>query len=329
MSTSWLGAFGKKRVSISNLFITLLGILIIAIAFFDYLFMTDRPLPVVDIPFFSDLKTAPGFLNNIVSFDGVNLNQPSAVAVSKDNLLYVADSGNNRILVFNRQGEPIRQFGSPGTAKGQLDYPYALAVDTNNNVYVGQFRSACIQVFSSDGTFVRRIDQTSVGQLVAPLAMTFSNGVLYVANQDGKILEFTPQGKLLRAFAGAGSGQGFLSYPRGITVVGDKIYVVDTNDLRVEVFSTAGKFLQLIDKTKLGLQMPSGITVDPAGDLLVVDSFGSGVAGYDTDFNPLFVFGTRGNGDGDLNFPLGIAGDEYGRVYVADTANNRVAVFQW
>lgn len=66
--------------------------------------------------------------------DGL-LNTPTHIAF-KDGELYVADSFNGRIQVFDRQGHFLRKFGTRGVLIGQFSRPKGIALDSEKNVYV-------------------------------------------------------------------------------------------------------------------------------------------------------------------------------------------------
>jgi DNA-binding beta-propeller fold protein YncE len=64
-------------------------------------------------------------------------------------MVYVADSGNNRILMFTSSGAYLTQWGTRGTGNGQFNRPYGVAVDGSGNVYVADTNNNRIQVFGS------------------------------------------------------------------------------------------------------------------------------------------------------------------------------------
>ena len=73
--------------------------------------------------------------------------------------------------------------------------------------------------------------------------------------------------------------------------------------------------------------MPSDIAVSATGRIYVVDGVNHAVRVYSSQGKHLFSFGSKGSGDGQLNYPLGIDIDSSGKVYVADSGNHRVQVF--
>jgi len=77
-------------------------------------------------------------------------NRAEGVCVDAQDRIYVADSCNHRIEVFNPDGTFLREFGQAGSGLGQLSYPYDVAVDKAGNIFVCEFGNSRIQVFDSN-----------------------------------------------------------------------------------------------------------------------------------------------------------------------------------
>ena len=77
--------------------------------------------------------------------------RPRALAIDGDDHLYVADSCNHRVQVFDAQGKFLRQWGTRGTAPGQMSYPYDLAIGPDQSLYVCEYGNARVQKFALDG----------------------------------------------------------------------------------------------------------------------------------------------------------------------------------
>jgi DNA-binding beta-propeller fold protein YncE len=75
------------------------------------------------------------------------------------------------------------------------------------------------------------------------------------------------------------------------------------------------------------LNMPSDAAVGRDGMLYVLDGVNNRVIAYNAEGQVQFQFGSRGGKLGQLVFPLGIATDPNGTVYVADSGNHRVQIF--
>ena len=70
--------------------------------------------------------------------------------------IYVADTYNQRIQKFDRNGTFLTKWGSYGTNDGQFIYPRGVAVDSSNNVYVADSENSCIQKFNGSGTLLAK-----------------------------------------------------------------------------------------------------------------------------------------------------------------------------
>ncbi|XP_069160839.1 tripartite motif-containing protein 3 isoform X2 [Procambarus clarkii] len=90
-------------------------------------------------------------------------NEPTGVAASLDgSRVYVADSGNHRIKVFNgTSGERVLMFGSRGRHKGQFETPECIVVDHEGFILVGDSGNGRVQVFRPNGNFVRYLGTRS------------------------------------------------------------------------------------------------------------------------------------------------------------------------
>lgn len=80
---------------------------------------------------------------------------PYGVAVDAHENVYVADTSNHRIQVFNGwSGSYYTQWGTWGSGNGQLWSPAGVAVTDSGWVYVADSGNHRIQVFTSNGTYV-------------------------------------------------------------------------------------------------------------------------------------------------------------------------------
>ncbi|MFO7570741.1 MAG: NHL repeat-containing protein, partial [Smithellaceae bacterium] len=83
------------------------------------------------------------------------LNCPRQLAYHPgENLIYVADRNNARIVVMDMNGNVVRKWGKDGTQTGEFKIPHGLILDTSRNlVYVGDTGNNRVQVFDTRGTF--------------------------------------------------------------------------------------------------------------------------------------------------------------------------------
>jgi DNA-binding beta-propeller fold protein YncE len=67
--------------------------------------------------------------------------------IDKDDFVYIADSGNNRILKFDENGKQITKWGSSGTGEGQMMNPISITVDARGFVYIVEKDNSRVQLF--------------------------------------------------------------------------------------------------------------------------------------------------------------------------------------
>lgn len=76
-----------------------------------------------------------------------------SIAVDSRSRVYVSDSGNYRVQVFDSSGGFLRDFGTAGLLEGQFLWPFDLSVDEQGNIYILDDNAYNLQKFSADGTF--------------------------------------------------------------------------------------------------------------------------------------------------------------------------------
>ncbi|MCL4523129.1 MAG: hypothetical protein M1453_08225 [Acidobacteria bacterium] len=76
---------------------------------------------------------------------------PLGIAVDKRGFLYVVDTFNHRVQIFNRQDRFQRAFGTHGNGIGQFARPKGVAVDSDGNIYVTDAEFNNFQIFNQQG----------------------------------------------------------------------------------------------------------------------------------------------------------------------------------
>ena len=87
----------------------------------------------------------------------VEFARPNGVAAIND-LVYVVDSDEDRVAIYDKDGAFLYQFGTTGAGDGQFDFPTDIAIDTyTEEIYVGDLRNKRVQVFDLHGNWLRTI----------------------------------------------------------------------------------------------------------------------------------------------------------------------------
>ncbi|MBI4563782.1 MAG: hypothetical protein HY716_03695 [Planctomycetes bacterium] len=127
---------------------------------------------------------------------------------------------------------------------------------------------------------------------------------------------------------GPGSGAGQFATPRA--AAWDPrgwLYVVDKTG-RVQKFDAGGRFLLGWTTPEIERGRPTGLAVDPLGDVLVADTHYHRILRYSSDGRLLDRFGSEGRGPGQFVYPVGLAVTADGTIYVAEFGgNDRIQVF--
>jgi hypothetical protein len=115
------------------------------------------------------------------------LNSPFAVCVGPDCTVYVADSCNHRIQIFDSNGAYVRGFGSQGSGNGQFSYPRGICYTPSGMLIVSDGNNHRLQVLSPVGVFQLSIGTGAAGaasnQFHSPYGVCCTaNGDIYVAD---------------------------------------------------------------------------------------------------------------------------------------------------
>jgi len=172
------------------------------------------------------------------------LERPAGVVIGRE-YLYVADSAQHAILVFNLRGEPVSRFGRRGAGEGEFNYPTHLAVGRDGNLFVTDSMNARVQVFDAGGEFQTQFGSAGdqPGHFGRPKGLAVDpHGHVYVI--DGlfdAVQIFDRGGRLLLNFGGSGAQPGEFWLANGIAIGrNNEIYIADAYNQRVQVFRYIG-----------------------------------------------------------------------------------------
>ena len=273
----------------------------------------------------------PGFSGDRGPAVQAQLSSPTGVAVDSDSNLYIADADNNRIRKVDPTGT-ITTFagtgehrdggfgedigdGGPATA-ARLVYPSGVATDAAGNLYI------------AGGNRIRKVDAAGAITTIAGSGHTGFSG------------------------DGGPAVQARLDSAVGVAVdSAGNVYITDTRNNRIRKVDSSGVITTIAGTRISGhaafsgdggpaveahLRRPSGVEIDDAGNLYIVDTHNNRIRKVDTSgiISTIAGSGVSGGGEfgGDggpavqahLYDPLGVVRDSAGNLYIADTGNNRI-----
>jgi uncharacterized protein (TIGR03437 family) len=262
----------------------------------------------------------PGSYNDGGPATNAVMHLPMGVAVDKGGNVYIADTGDNIIRKVTTDGiiNTIAGDSYPGyfdkeggtPVDSEFNKPSDVALDSSGNLYIADTTNQVVRKLAADNTISTYAGTAASGfsgddgpankaAMTAPMALAVdSSGNLYIlTNGDGRIRKVDTKGNITTV---AGSG-------------------------------IAG-FADGSDPKKAQFNFPTGLALDPSGNLYVADSLnlrirkvasgsvstvaGNGVLSYSGDNGPAL--------SAQLNAPRGVAVDASRNVYIADTGNHTV-----
>jgi DNA-binding beta-propeller fold protein YncE len=217
---------------------------------------------------------------------------PVYAAVDPSNSdVYVSDRAAGTVYVYDSSGKFLHTLAPEGAKQWA---PLGLAFDSTGNLYVTDVSAPThkILVMKTSGEIVRTMGENDKLSFPNGIAVDPQGRVVVSDSNNGRVLVYGTDGKLIGAFA-RGDSDAALGLPRGISIDDTgRTYVVDTANHSVQVFAPK-------------------------------DEASPGVPDYS------FTFGEEGSTDGTFEYPNGIATDKHGRIYVTDRENNRVQVWSY
>jgi DNA-binding beta-propeller fold protein YncE len=281
-------------------------------------------------------RDGPPVFNQLIYGDfDESLDKPMDVAKIGE-FIYVSDTNNKRVQVFDTAGSPIFKFGKEGKKEGEFNFPYGISGDKDKNVYVADLYNGTISIFDTKGNFLKYFKEKDEKNkaIKSPGGIRIFEEKLYVTDiEQSKVFVFNLKGEKLLEIGKNGMNDGEFRAPNSITV--DKngnIYVCDTGNQRIQMFSSKGKFIKSMNGSKDGkgsslFVNPRGIGIDSQGILYVVNNLTHYVYGFDREGNKVFEFGGMGADNEQFYLPNGLVVDENDQLYITDTLNQRIAVY--
>ncbi len=296
-------------------------------------------LPTCVASSFAQPQIAVRYLGAIVgdSTSTLRLAQPLGMSIDQEENIYIADTGNHRVLKCNALGEVMREVGGFGFGAQQFDRPVDVWVDNSLNVFVADYNNHRLQRYDKDLNFISSYSSGEARdeslRFGYPAALTISpQGELFVADHEfNRVLRFAALGSPKSSFGDFNWGEGGLERPAKIMLARNgEVWVSDSLRHAIMIYDAFGNFVRA---HQLGAETsPCGlaeweygviVTMRRRHVLLFLNAAGEHVGEY----------GRRGSSKGAFESPAAVvvlrrARENAAHILVLDSGNNRVQEFE-
>ena len=267
------------------------------------------------------------------------------IAIDKEDKVYVLNRGEHPVIVFDRDGNIVRSWG-----EGFFSRAHGSCIGPDNSVYCTDDRIHVVAKFTPDGKLLMTLGSkghaTDTGYVETfdfweslttivrgappfnrPTGVSISpKAEIYVADGYGnaRIHKFSAEGRLLLSWGEPGGEPGQFRLPHSVRVDRHgKVWVVDRENNRIQIFDGNGKFLtQWTD-----LVRPTDLFIDE-DDTVYVSELSKRVGIFTVDGKLLARWGNPGKKKEEALFlaPHAIAVDSRGDIYVGEVSMTSMGV---
>lgn len=257
------------------------------------------------------------------------LRLPTDVSIDTAGLIYISDTQNDRIQVFDGSGNYLFKWGIHGKGDGEFMQPVFSAI-AQDKIYIADTYNDRFQVFSLLGNYLNSIGKKGhgPGDFNQTSGIDFYGDCLFLGDiHHHQVHKYTKNGAYSSSFGEYGSEPGQLNQPQGIAIIDTFIYVVDRQNNRVQKFTISGLLKKVIgaEGSEDGqFSHPYDIVVDSDFCFYVTDYHNNRFQKFDKYGYRLLTVYSKSDS---LKMPSGISIDKFMNTYICDTHKDRVLKF--
>jgi sugar lactone lactonase YvrE len=247
--------------------------------------------------------------------------EPLGIAADEDGNVFVADTGNDRIVRLLYENDSLRwvkEFGSTGSGERQLEGPSAVSIGASGTLYVCDSGNDRVVVMTSAGEPIRTIAGAGTAEVDASRPERPETNANEVAENE----------------TGEGEALGVLfENPAGIAVVEgsdpwiargrDFMVVSDRDGGRLTSLTRDGRLERTLDADELPVPDArfGALAIDFYGNVYALDRAGGRIHKLDRDLRYVTSFGESGTDDGQFDDPRDITlYRRFGQIFVTESS---------
>ena len=270
------------------------------------------------------------YITSIYADDqGVGLKDPEGVACNNQDLLIAADSGNGRLLRYTFKDGAI-ELGTVEIKPKQLLYPVKTEINSRGEIYILDRKKRGILRLSPSGEprgYVQPVGLPSpTGYVPDSFTIDREDNIYILDILSQRVLTLSPEGRYLRQLAFP-QGYGFFS-DIAVDYKGTVFIVDSVKGIIYSAAKLSSGFSPLTKSLKEYARFPASLTADNRGRLYLVDRNGGSILILGQDGSFLGRQSRMGWKEGWLNYPAQMCINDKGEIFVADTMNSRVQIFE-
>ena len=266
----------------------------------------------------------------------LELKRPYGIATDSRGRIYTADTELQVVFVIDPAAKSVVRL--EGSSRAPISLPVGVATDGEDRLFVSDAQLHSITCFNPAGETIARFGSDSLGR-PGGIAIDRQRNRLYAADAKESriavfdIKKFQFMGYIGRPGKETAQERGTLAGPTNVAVDRQgNVYVADTLNCRIQVFSPAGKFLRMFgnqgDRPGEFIR-PKGIAIDSEGHVYVADAEFNNFQIFSPEGQPLLAVGALGTAPGEFGLIAGLFIDSADRIYTTEMYVGRIQVFQY
>lgn len=256
------------------------------------------------------------------------LMHPEGVGCSDNSLFIVADTGNERLLQYELRDEQLHKLAE--FKLQQLSHPIKVMINSRGEIYGLDGKKRRIAHLSPDGNFKDYIEPKGLTSSETYVPKSFAidiNDNIYILDIFSKRVLVLNSEAVYQKQIEFPEDYGYFS-DISVNFKGD-ILLLDSVEARV-LYATksATTFSPLTESLREYVRFPANLTTDSRGRIFLVDRNGSQIVVLGQDGSFLAYATGMGWKEGLLRYPSQACLNPRGELFIADTDNNRVQIFE-
>ena len=256
---------------------------------------------------------------------------PQAISISQNKIIYVVDTGNNRIQLFDLNGNFIKSIGGFGFTSDKFDRPTDIWVRSIINIYVSDYNNRRTQRYDRNMNYISTLTSNNAFDTqfqfyeVISCAINSQQDLFLLDCGENKIIKFNRNGQPERSFGDYESGDGQLIQPVQIDIIPEKYLIIsDVDHKALMVYDFFGNYIRQIISDQW--VAPSGLTITDRGEVLMADPQAKKIFFISADFTTVKEIGVAMQTP--LHKPQDLAlfsfksdGEKISKLYIIDNNN--------